>query len=76
MTAERNWSYVPDAQRFRWDDAEMEVVATADHVRFSVTEDKAMDSYNKTFTCNVNLPLEQARSLRDWLTQQIEGKAL
>lgn len=79
MGADRHWEYMPfgsgEIRPLRFDDAELEAVATDDHVRFSVTEEKAMDSYNQTFTCNVNLPLDQARSLRDWLTEQIEGKA-
>lgn len=38
------------------------------HVIVSVAEEKAVDSYNQTFTCSIHLSPSQAINLRDWLS--------
>jgi len=37
----------------------------------SVAEEKAVDSYNQSFTCAMHLSIEQAAQLRDWLSAAI-----
>ena len=53
-------------------DSELEVISDDDSVTISVTEEKAVDSYNATFTCSVRLPRETARTLRDFLTAELD----
>jgi hypothetical protein len=36
-------------------------------IEISVAQEKAIDSYNDTFECRIELPLEEARKLREWL---------
>ena len=36
----------------------------------SVAEEKAVDSYNESFTCTITMTKEQAVTLRDWLRMQ------
>lgn len=50
-------------------DGTMEVTSGDHGVTFSVTEEKAVDSYNEMFTCKAVLPRVEAERLRDWLTE-------
>jgi hypothetical protein len=36
----------------------------------SISDEKAMDSYNETFTCDISLPVEAAKLLRDYLVEK------
>ena len=46
-----------------WDGAEIVVAATRDGVSIGVSEEKAVDSYNQTFTCTMELSHEEAEKL-------------
>lgn len=46
-----------------WDGAEIVVASTRDGVSISVSEEKAVDSYNQTFTCTMDLSREEAEQL-------------
>ena len=50
-----------------WDDAEIEVVSGDQGVTVSVSEEQAMDSYNRTFTCQYVLTQDEAFALWVWL---------
>lgn len=57
-----------------WNDEEIEVTTAEDHVRIAVTDEKALDSYNQTFTCAVNLPPDQVEELWRVLGQWLEAR--
>lgn len=42
-------------------------ITEAGHLRIGVAEERAMDSYNQTFECEVYMPAETAENLRDFL---------
>ena len=46
----------------RWDD-KAEVTMHEEGITISVTEEKALDSYNSMFTCEAEIPIEQAAEL-------------
>ena len=46
-----------------WDGAEIIIAQTVDGISIAVTEEKAMDSYNRDFTCSIRLSREEAESL-------------
>jgi len=41
------------------------------HLLVSVSEEKAVDSYNQSFECTLTMTPEQAIQLRDWLVVQL-----
>ena len=49
-----------------WEDCAT-FVGDDDGIIVSVAEEKAVDSYNATFTCSLTMTLEQTIQLRDWL---------
>lgn len=56
------------------DGLELEITSGFQGVTIAVTQEKAMDSYNETFTCSVTLSSDDAvRALRDWLTAALEA---
>lgn len=48
---------------------ELEATSGEQGVTISVTEEKAVDSYNSYFTCAAVLPRADAERLRDWLIE-------
>lgn len=42
------------------------------HLRIGVAEERAMDSYNTTFECEVYLPAKDAEKLRDYLLRHFQ----
>lgn len=40
-------------------------------LNIAVSDDKAVDSNNSHFTCDINIPMDQAQSLRDWLIRNL-----
>lgn len=66
---------MPNDNRFRYEDprdAENEMRAHIDFQRnlyLAVAEEKAVDSYNHTFDCQIMLPESEAKKLRDYLNR-------
>jgi hypothetical protein len=57
-----------------WDEPHITVVAKPDSVLISVSEEQAVDSYNETFTCSINIPKEKAQELIQFLANhKFEG---
>ncbi len=58
-----------DAFRYEaWTDNEITVVVLSDGaLRISVTNEQAVDSYNSTFENYIDVPVAEARKLRNWL---------
>lgn len=52
----------PDEWRDRWDKRDL-----IGGVTISVADEKAVDSYNDTFECDISLTRDTAIELRDWL---------
>lgn len=50
-------------------DGELEVCSGEQGVTVSVTQERAVDSYNAYFTCESVLPRAEAERLRDWLIE-------
>ncbi len=58
-----------------WLDGDAEFVALKDGgLAISVTEEKAVDSYNQEFTCRAKLTAEDVEKLRKWLALTPTGK--
>jgi hypothetical protein len=56
--------------KFRWEkypDNVLTMLWHKDHLWISVSEEKAMDSYNENFECTIRLPAEAVASLRAFL---------
>lgn len=53
-----------DGASFAWSDDKTKLF-------ISVSEEKAVDSYNAMFECTLTATLEQARQLRDWLNRTL-----
>ena len=54
-----------------WEDcATFAVVEGPRPLAVSVSEEKAVDSYNNTFECTLHMTPDQIGQLRDWLNQQ------
>lgn len=45
---------------------------TGRFAHIEVSEEKAVDSYNRTFECGFDLDRTQAAALRDWLNNWLE----
>lgn len=43
------------------------VVGDDTGLRIAVADEKAVDSYNQEFECDIDLTIEQSLALRDWL---------
>lgn len=64
-----HFEFKPDPDIYHDEDGELEIV-TGDHgVTISVTQERAVDSYNWMFTCEALLPRVEAERLRDWLNE-------
>ena len=58
-----------------WDGAEIVVAGHADGVSISVSEEKAVDSYNRTFTCTMSLSAEEAIKLAIFIIRTTSSPA-
>lgn len=58
-----------------WDGAEIVAATTRDGVSISVCQEHAMDSYNKEFTCVMELSREEAEQLALFLIRATEKPA-
>jgi hypothetical protein len=62
-------------QRFHFEnesDSENElnaIITEKGHLRIGVAQEKAINSYNETFECEVRIPIDAAEKLRDFLLQ-------
>lgn len=62
------WEYASQPKSYDDDDGEIAVVRLENGaIRISITEDKAVDSYNAEFTCSVTLPWEKLEELLRFL---------
>ena len=62
------WSYQSQGDPWNLGDGELTVAAYARAVMFSVEEEKAMDSYNRTFNCQCLVPWDKVDELIALLT--------
>jgi hypothetical protein len=53
-------------------DNELEVVSGDHGLTISVTDEKAMDSYNSNFTCEIVLPREVAIALNNAISEALK----
>jgi len=53
-------------------DNELEVVSGEDGLTISVTDEKAVDSYNSNFTCEIVLPREAVIALHKVIAKALE----
>lgn len=71
MTQDKaGWVWPLDAM---WCDDQIEVTCSGGVVNVAVTSEQAVDSYNHSFTCDIVLPVDQVRELRDFLTKALDA---
>jgi hypothetical protein len=56
-----------------WDGAEIVVTASEGGASISVSEEQAVDSYNKTFTCTMQLTQEEAEKLALFIIRSVRA---
>jgi hypothetical protein len=52
----------------------LSVSRTKDGLNIAVADEKAVDSYNSEFECDIELPLNEAIRLRDYLNRVLAGE--
>lgn len=57
---------------YSWDGAEIVVAVSDKGVSLSVSEEQAVDSYNQTFTCTMNLSPEEAEKLALFIIRSVK----
>jgi hypothetical protein len=65
-----SWSY----EENQWGDPAIDVTMVVAGIRFAITEDKAVDSYNQEFTCSICLPPRKARELAELVLNYLDAK--
>lgn len=74
--AERDiWEY-QGTEPFRNDGLIEAVLRTDGAVHFSVTEEKAVDSYNSEFTCSVTVPRDQLAGLKELIERALAAASV